>query len=133
VEGSHKILVYNYLENNSLAQTLLGRFLLLIPLFSFAPEKCFRCSKPSCPSHVLGSRKSGIQFNWSTRVNICIGVAQGLAYLHDGVRPHIVHRDIKASNILLDKDLTPKISDFGLAKLLPPNASHISTRVAGTL
>ncbi|KAM0887757.1 hypothetical protein ACQ4PT_028799 [Festuca glaucescens] len=103
VEGSHKILVYNYLENNSLAQTL------------------------------LGSRKSDIQFNWNTRVNICIGVAQGLAYLHDGVRPHIVHRDIKASNILLDEDLTPKISDFGLAKLLPADVSHISTRVAGTL
>ncbi|CAM0909390.1 unnamed protein product [Alopecurus aequalis] len=103
VEGSHKILVYNYLENNSLSQTL------------------------------LGSRKSGIQFNWRTRVNICIGVAQGLAYLHDGVRPHVVHRDIKASNILLDKDLTPKISDFGLAKLLPSDVSHISTRVAGTL
>uniref|UniRef100_A0ACD6ACL5 Uncharacterized protein n=1 Tax=Avena sativa TaxID=4498 RepID=A0ACD6ACL5_AVESA len=103
VEGSHKILVYNYLENNSLAQTL------------------------------LGSRNSDIQFNWRTRVNICIGVAQGLAYLHDGVRPHIVHRDIKASNILLDDDLTPKISDFGLAKLLPADVSHISTRVAGTL
>uniref|UniRef100_A0A453SX65 non-specific serine/threonine protein kinase n=1 Tax=Aegilops tauschii subsp. strangulata TaxID=200361 RepID=A0A453SX65_AEGTS len=104
VEGSHKILVYNYLENNSLAQTLLG-----------------------------SQQHSSIQFNWSTRVNICIGVAQGLAYLHDGVRPHVVHRDIKASNILLDQDLTPKISDFGLAKLLPSDVSHISTRVAGTL
>ncbi|XP_062229562.1 cold-responsive protein kinase 1-like [Phragmites australis] len=103
VEGSHRILVYNYLENNSLAQTL------------------------------LGSGHSNIQFNWRTRVNICIGVAEGLAFLHDSVRPHIVHRDIKASNILLDKDLTPKISDFGLAKLLPSDVSHVSTRVAGTL
>lgn len=103
VEESHKILVYNYLENNSLSQTL------------------------------LGSRHSSIQFNWRTRVNICIGVAKGLAYLHDVIRPHIVHRDIKASNILLDDDLTPKISDFGLAKLLPSDVSHISTRVAGTL
>ena len=66
-------------------------------------------------------------------MNICIGVAQGLAFLHDNARPHIVHRDIKASNILLDKDLTPKISDFGLAKLLPSDVSHVSTRVAGTL
>ncbi|PNT65960.1 cold-responsive protein kinase 1 isoform X2 [Brachypodium distachyon] len=103
VEGNQRILVYNYLENNSLAQTL------------------------------LGSGRSNIQFDWRTRVNICLGIARGLAYLHDVVNPHIVHRDIKASNILLDKDLTPKISDFGLAKLLPPNASHISTRVAGTL
>ncbi|KAL0443188.1 UNVERIFIED_CONTAM: Cold-responsive protein kinase [Sesamum latifolium] len=103
VEGSHRILVYNYLENNSLARTL------------------------------LGGNQSGIYFNWPTRVKICIGVARGLAYLHKEVRPHIIHRDIKASNILLDKDLTPKISDFGLAKLLPPNMTHVSTRVAGTV
>ncbi|WOL18830.1 hypothetical protein Cni_G27627 [Canna indica] len=103
VEGTHRILVYNYLENNSLAQTL------------------------------LGSGHSNVQFNWRTRVKICIGVARGLAFLHEEVRPHIVHRDIKASNILLDKDLTPKISDFGLAKLLPANVTHVSTRVAGTI
>ncbi|WOK91708.1 serine/threonine-protein kinase [Canna indica] len=103
VEDDHKILVYNYLENNSLAQTLLG-----------------------------GSH-SNIQFSWKTRSKICIGVAQGLAYLHEEVRPHIVHRDIKASNILLDKDLNPRISDFGLAKLLPPNTTQVSTRVAGTI
>ncbi|KAJ8467233.1 hypothetical protein OPV22_029785 [Ensete ventricosum] len=102
-EESHRILVYNYLEHNSLAQTLLGF------------------------SH------SSIQFDWRARVKICIGIARGLAFLHDKVRPHVVHRDIKASNILLDKDLTPKISDFGLAKLLPANMSHVSTRVAGTL
>jgi len=103
VDGDERILVYNYHENNSLAQTL------------------------------LDSRCSNIQFNWRTRVKICHGIARGLAYLHHGVSPHIVHRDIKASNILLDKDLTPKISDFGLAKLLPPDVTHISTRVAGTL
>lgn len=101
-EGYHRILVYGYLENNSLAQTLLGR------------------------GH------SSIQFNWQTRRKICIGVARGLAFLHEEVHPHIIHRDIKASNILLDKDLMPKISDFGLAKFIQPNLTHISTRVAGT-
>uniref|UniRef100_A0A0E0AS03 Protein kinase domain-containing protein n=1 Tax=Oryza glumipatula TaxID=40148 RepID=A0A0E0AS03_9ORYZ len=79
------------------------------------------------------SGRSNIQFNWRARVKITVGVARGLAFLHEEVRPHIIHRDIKASNILLDKDITPKISDFGLARLLPPNATHVSTRVAGTI
>lgn len=77
--------------------------------------------------------RCNVTFDWGVRTKICIGVARGLAYLHEDMRPHIVHRDIKASNILLDKDLTPKISDFGLAKLIPANMSHVSTRVAGTM
>ncbi|CAA0808705.1 Protein kinase superfamily protein [Striga hermonthica] len=100
-EKGQRILVYGYLENNSLAQTLLRRH-------------------------------SDLQFSWKLRTKICIGVAQGLAFLHDEIQPHIVHRDIKASNILLDRDFTPKIADFGLAKLFPATMTHISTRVAGT-
>lgn len=80
-----------------------------------------------------GGGHSSIQFSWPTRTRICIGIAQGLAFLHEEVRPYIVHRDIKASNILLDENLTPKISDFGLAKLIPSNMTHVSTRVAGTM
>ncbi|CAN6357000.1 unnamed protein product [Urochloa humidicola] len=103
VDGGQKMLVYNYIENNSLAQTL------------------------------FGNSRSGIVLDWRTRVKICIGVANGLTYLHEEVRPPIVHRDIKASNILLDRTLNPKIADFGLAKFFPGNMTHISTRVAGTL
>lgn len=56
-----------------------------------------------------------------------------MAHLHEESRLKIVHRDIKAPNILLDKDLTPKISDFGLAKLNEEENTHISTRIAGTM
>ncbi|MQM02990.1 hypothetical protein Taro_035765 [Colocasia esculenta] len=103
IEGNNRMLVYEYLENNSLANAL------------------------------LGPRKLQTFMDWPKRATVCIGTAQGLAFLHEEARPHIVHRDIKASNVLLDKDLTPKIGDFGLAKLFPDSVSHISTRVAGTM
>lgn len=80
----------------------------------------------------LGPTTNTISLDWSKRSAICIGTAKGLAFLHEELDPHIVHRDIKASNILLDRNFIPKIGDFGLAKLFPDNVSHLSTRVAGT-
>jgi len=74
-----------------------------------------------------------LTLNWSTRYDICLGVARGLTYLHEESRLRIVHRDVKASNILLDYELIPKISDFGLAKLYDDKKTHISTGVAGTM
>ncbi|XP_078175809.1 putative LRR receptor-like serine/threonine-protein kinase At1g56130 [Carex rostrata] len=78
-------------------------------------------------------KKNGLFLDWPTRYEICLGVAKGLAYLHEESAVKIIHRDIKASNILLDGDLNPKISDFGLAKLYDDKQSHMSTRVAGTI
>ncbi|EXB75138.1 putative LRR receptor-like serine/threonine-protein kinase [Morus notabilis] len=77
--------------------------------------------------------KNDLHLDWPTRFNICLGTARGLAYLHEESRPRIIHRDVKASNILLDAALCPKISDFGLAKLYDENKTHVSTRVAGTI
>ncbi|KAG0554863.1 hypothetical protein M758_12G128500 [Ceratodon purpureus] len=65
-------------------------------------------------------------------MKILVGTAHGLAYLHEGCQTRIVHRDIKSSNILLDKDLTAKIADFGLARLMSEDRSYVSTRFAGT-
>ncbi|XP_004295662.1 PREDICTED: probable LRR receptor-like serine/threonine-protein kinase At1g56130-like [Fragaria vesca subsp. vesca] len=100
-EGVKRLLVYEYLENNSLDQALFG--------------------------------KKNLNLDWSTRFDICLGVARGLTYLHEESRLRIVHRDVKASNILLDSNLIPKISDFGLAKLYDNKMTHISTGVAGTI
>lgn len=74
-----------------------------------------------------------MRFSWQRRRDVSIGVARGLAFLHEEVMPHIVHRDIKAKNILIDRNFTPKLADFGLAKLMRDETSYISTRVAGTL
>ncbi|KAK0599605.1 hypothetical protein LWI29_006871 [Acer saccharum] len=102
IEGNQLLLVYEYLENNSLARAL------------------------------FGPKEHQLNLDWPTRHKICVGIARGLAYLHEESRLKIVHRDIKATNVLLDKDLNPKISDFGLAKLDEEDNTHISTRVAGT-
>jgi serine/threonine protein kinase len=72
--------------------------------------------------------------NWPARMKICLGVAQGLYYLHVSSQTRIIHRDIKASNILLDKDLNPKIADFGLARPIQDGNSEIMTQKrAGTV
>ncbi|XAR51004.1 Non-specific serine/threonine protein kinase [Bertholletia excelsa] len=103
VNGAQRFLIYDHMENNSLSHTF------------------------------LGAEQNRIKFSWKRRRQVVIGIARGIAYLHGEVRPHIIHRDIKARNILLDQNFTPKISDFGLSKLFRENTSHISTRVAGTI
>eukprot|EP00253_Pinus_taeda_P002926 PITA_02926 len=70
--------------------------------------------------------------NWRQRYEIIVGTARGLAYLHEESDIRIIHRDIKSSNILLDHQHKPKITDFGLAKLFADDKTHVSTRVAGT-
>ncbi|XP_039161980.1 cysteine-rich receptor-like protein kinase 1 [Eucalyptus grandis] len=70
---------------------------------------------------------------WEERLNIIIGIAEGLSYLHGGCGVKIIHRDIKSSNILLDENLTAKISDFGLARCIALDKSHLSTKIAGTI
>eukprot|EP00250_Pteridium_aquilinum_P011612 c20193_g2_i1 orf=904-2358(+) len=70
--------------------------------------------------------------NWPLRQNIALGIVRGLAYLHQDVQPAIIHRDIKASNILLDANWNARVADFGLAKFRPEGASHLTTKVAGT-
>ncbi|MCO5605017.1 hypothetical protein L7F22_059193 [Adiantum nelumboides] len=103
VEGLDRLLVYEYLENQSLDRHI----------FDIADEQT--------------------ALAWTTRRKNIIGTAKGLAYLHHESHLRIVHRDIKAANILLDDNLDPKIADFGLARLFSLDQTHVSTQIAGTI
>ncbi|KAH6758939.1 Protein kinase superfamily protein [Perilla frutescens var. frutescens] len=101
-EGTHRMLVYDYVNNGNLEQWLHGDVGPCSPL------------------------------TWEIRMNIILGAAKGLTYLHECLEPKVVHRDIKSSNILLDRQWNAKVSDFGLAKLIGSEKSYITTRVMGT-
>lgn len=74
-----------------------------------------------------------LRLDWPTRLKICVGIARGLAFLHEESTLKIIHRDIKPTNILLDAELNAKISDFGIARLHEGEDTHISTKLAGTM
>ncbi|KAH8955717.1 hypothetical protein BDL97_07G002000 [Sphagnum fallax] len=101
LHGVQRLLVYEFVENQNLAEVLWG--------------------------------DNYLQLDWPRRFNICVGIARGLSYLHEDSHQRIIHRDIKAPNILLDKQFNAKIADFGLARLFPNDESHMTTfHIAGT-
>ncbi|KAK6135141.1 hypothetical protein DH2020_031132 [Rehmannia glutinosa] len=105
-EGSQRLLVYEFMKNGSLDKWI------------FPP---------------YGSREPHDRLlDWSTRFQVAVGTAQGIAYFHEQCRNRIIHCDIKPENILLDENFCPKVSDFGLAKLMGREASHVVTMVRGT-
>lgn len=81
----------------------------------------------------FSDKRKSSSLDWAKRFRIVTGVARGLLYLHEEAPERIIHRDIKASNILLDDNLIPKISDFGLARLFPGEDTHVQTfKISGT-
>ncbi|CAK7325732.1 unnamed protein product [Dovyalis caffra] len=85
----------------------------------------------SLDKYLFGEPKTILK--WEQRFNIIKGVASGLLYLHEGWEQTVIHRDIKAGNVLLDSELNGRLGDFGLAKLYERNSDPISTKVVGTL
>ncbi|KAE9587320.1 putative protein kinase RLK-Pelle-LRR-Xb-1 family [Lupinus albus] len=78
-------------------------------------------------------KKVGIKLNWAARRKIAIGSARGLAFLHHNCNPHIIHRDMKSSNVLLDENLEARVSDFGMARHMSAMDTHLSvSTLAGT-
>ncbi|KAL8257878.1 hypothetical protein R6Q59_029919 [Mikania micrantha] len=87
----------------------------------------------SLENHLFDLDPDQQPLDWRTRLKIAVGAARGLEYLHCKANPPVIYRDLKSSNILLDHDFKPKLSDFGLAKLGPVgDNTHVSTRVMGT-
>ncbi|KAM3345026.1 pto-interacting protein 1 [Capsicum galapagoense] len=108
VDGGLRVLAYEYAPNGSLHDILHGR----------------KGVKGAQPGPVL---------SWAQRVKIAVGAAKGLEYLHEKAQPHIIHRDIKSSNVLLFDDDVAKIADFDLSNQAPDMAARLhSTRVLGT-
>lgn len=111
----------------------------LVKLIGICTEEHMRClvyelvPNGSVEYHLHGSDKDTALLDWDARLKIALGAARGLAYLHEDSSPRVIHRDFKSSNILLEHDFTPKVSDFGLARTaLGEGNEHISTRVMGT-
>ncbi|PWZ18207.1 Inactive leucine-rich repeat receptor-like protein kinase [Zea mays] len=107
----------------------------LVPLLGFCVAKKERLlvykHMPMGSLYDQLNKEEGSKMDWALRLRIGIGAAKGLAYLHHTCNPRVLHRNISSKCILLDEDYEPKISDFGLARLMNPIDTHLSTFVNG--
>jgi len=133
IERDEKMLIYEFMPNKSLDCFLFGLYFSeklsyssICPIHYKQDSSCdiFWCKTDAVKRRML---------DWETRVRIIEGIAQGLLYLHQYSRFRIIHRDLKASNILLDTNMNPKISDFGMARIFGDNELQANTnRIVGT-
>lgn len=98
----------------------------------FAHYCVWCCSHVICCTWFAGTKLKRA-LTWDERVHIAMDSARGLTYLHENAHPPIIHRDIKACNILLDDNLLAKVADFGLSQLVPENGDRLQTQIKGTM
>lgn len=126
VEGEEKLVIYEYLPNRSLDAFLFGQFCFPFRICSFSIQLDLMHASSIDPN-------KRVQLDWDKRFQIISGIAGGLLYLHEDSLLKVIHRDLKASNILLDEDMNPKISDFGMAKIYASEENDVNTnRIVGT-
>lgn len=126
VEGDDKMLIYELLPNRSLDLILFGTLTLLDRSILIFESRLIL-------ERLYTDKKKSFTLHWSKRLEIITGIVKGLLYLHEESPVKIIHRDIKASNILLDGNMNPKISDFGMARLFEDDDTHVNTfRISGT-
>ncbi|KAL1336066.1 receptor-like serine/threonine-protein kinase SD1-8 isoform X2 [Arachis hypogaea] len=136
IEKDEKMLVYEYLENRGLDSILFGS-IVYFNIFFFL-IMIYICFTLILSLYVLiitnvADKSKRPLLDWERRFNIIYGIAKGLLYLHQDSRYRIIHRDLKTSNILLDNEMNPKISDFGIARIFDKNQMQAKTlRIVGT-
>lgn len=132
VVREEKLLVYEYMPNKSLDAFLFGMLCSLCICTIFCVYESWILSYFFFVYYKSGSHHQ-IHLDWKKRYNIISGICRGLLYLHRDSRLKIIHRDLKASNILLDEEFNPKISDFGMARIFETKQDQANTlRVVGT-
>lgn len=135
IQGEEKMLVYEYMPNKSLNSFIFGTFHANLDILHpnlYIPSFFTCANSQQSLSYIPDEAKRRI-LDWRLRFNIIMGIARGLLYLHQDSRFRIIHRDLKASNILLDNKMTPKISDFGMARIFGGDETEGNTkRVVGT-
>nr|KAJ0198463.1 hypothetical protein LSAT_V11C700349920 [Lactuca sativa] len=128
IEVEEKLLVYEFMENKSLDMFLFGKFSRVLIYISLDAQFYFVEIKRLSLKIIIEKEKN-LKLNWKIRLEIIRGIARGLLYLHQDSRVTIVHRDMKASNILLDKEMNPKISDFGIARIFGNDQTEAETKI----
>ena len=149
LEGDERLLIYEFVPNRSLDRYIFGTIAFLLfflflyivikmiafgfQVFFFIPKSKFKNISCIIEFNEYADPMKRAHLEWERRYKIIKGIARGLLYLHEDSRLRIIHRDLKAGNILLDAEMNPKVSDFGMARMFVSDQTEGNTnRIVGT-